>query len=70
MEEDERRKIDLRQHTLSPVSKKYLLRIILYVVLLTGLSLVVLYLYNREVEKPAVKNPEEIQEIRGIKLSD
>jgi len=70
MEEDDRPKIDLQRHTLSPVSKRYLFRIILYVVLLTGLSLVVLYLYNREVEKPTVQNPEDIEEIRGIQLEE
>ncbi|MDG1331673.1 MAG: hypothetical protein P8P74_05040 [Crocinitomicaceae bacterium] len=71
MEEDEdQRKIDLKQHALNPVSKKYLLRIILYVVLLVGLCYVVFYLYKREPKPTPVKNPKDVKEIRGVTLSD
>lgn len=70
MEEDERRKIDLKQHTLSPVSKRYLFRITLYVVILVGLCFVIYYLNNRNNQPKPVKNPKEIKEIRGITLSD
>lgn len=76
MEEDERRKIDLKQHALSPVSKAYLLRIIMYVVLLTGLSLFIFYLYNRKPEPADVKRQDmkvetdNIKEIRGVTLTD
>ena len=70
MEEDEQRKIDLKQHALAPVSKKYLLRIIMYIALLVGLCYVVYYLHNREPEPKPIKNPKNIREIRGVTLSD
>ena len=70
MEEDERRKIDLKQHALSPVSRKYLLRIIMYVVLLSVLSGFIYYVSNRKPEPRKVKDPTEIKEIRGFTLSD
>ncbi len=70
MEENEQRKINLKQHALSPVSKKYLLRIGMYVVLLTGLCLFIYYIYNRKPEPRPVKNPKNIKEIRGVTLLD
>jgi hypothetical protein len=69
-EEDERIKIDLKQHTLPPVSKRYLFRIILYVVLLTGVCSIAYYLYNRRGEAKVVKEPEPIEEIRGVTISE
>ena len=69
-EDDEQRKIDLKQHALSPVSKKYLLRIIFYVVLLVGLCFVIYYLTNLKPEPKPVKNPKDVKEIRGVTLSD
>lgn len=70
MEEEEPKKIDLQRHMLSPVSNKYLFRIILYVVLLVGLCYVVFYLYNREAASKKVQDTETIDEIRGITISD
>ena len=70
MEEDERRKFDLKKYALTPVSRKYLLRISMYVVLLTVLSWFIYYLYNREPEPRKVKSPTEVKEIRGVTLSD
>ncbi|MCJ8289170.1 MAG: hypothetical protein HRT58_08635 [Crocinitomicaceae bacterium] len=70
MEEDERRKIDLKKYALSPVSRRYLLRISMYVVLLTVLSWFTYYLYSRDPEPRKVKSPTEVQEIRGVTLSD
>lgn len=71
MEEDEPRKIDLKQHTLSPVSRHYLLRIIVYVIILTVLGFFMYYMYNRT-NQPQKKpvNPNEIKEIRGVTLMD
>lgn len=70
MEEDERRKIDLKQHALEPVSRKYLLRISMYVILLTVLSCFIYYLYNRKPEPREVRSPNDVKEIRGVTLSD
>ncbi len=70
MEEEEPKRINLQRHTLSPVSNKYLFRIILYVLLLVGLSYVVYYLYNREAASKKEVNTEVIEEIRGVTISD
>lgn len=70
MEEDERPKIDLKKHTLPPVSRKYLFRIIMYVVMLSVLGGFIYYASNRKPEPQPVKNPVNIKEIRGITLSD
>ena len=69
-EDDEQRKIDLRQHALEPVSKRYLVRIIMYVVLLTFLGFFMYYMYNRESAPKKIQNPEGIKEIKGVTLSD
>lgn len=70
MEEDEQKKIDLKQHALPSVSRKYLFRIILYAVILTSIGVFMYYMYNRSPEPTRVKNPKDIKEIRGITLSD
>ena len=70
MEDDERIKIDLKQHTLPPVSKRYLLRIILYVVLLTTVGVIAYYLYNRRSEKVVIKESDTIEEIHGVTISN
>lgn len=67
---DERQKIDLKQHALTPVSKWYLIRISVYVILLILVSFAIYFIYNHKQEATPVKNPEKIQEIRGVKLSD
>ena len=69
-EVDERRKIDLKKHALTAVSRKYLLRIGMYVILLTVLSCFIYYLYNRKPEPREVKSPNDVEEIRGVTLSD
>lgn len=70
-EEDELRKIDLKQHALSPVSRKYLFRIILYVVILTTLGFFMYYMYNRPTQaKKAPVDPKDIKEIKGVTLMD
>jgi len=69
-DEDERRKIDFQKYTLTPVSRKYLLRISMYVILLTVLSWFIYYLYNRKPEPRKIENPVDVKEIRGVTLSD
>lgn len=70
-EEDELRKIDLKQHTLSPVSRRYLFRIILYVIILTTLGFFMYYMYNRPTQtKKAPVDPKDIKEIKGVTLMD
>jgi prolipoprotein diacylglyceryltransferase len=70
MEEDEQRKIDLKKHALPPVSRKYLLRIIMYVVMLAVLGGLIYYVSNREVQPKKVKDPIDVKEIRGFTLTD
>lgn len=70
MESDERKKIDIKQYTLPPVSKGYLLRIVIYIVLLTLLSCFAFYFYNLKSEPKPLKSPTDVKEIRGITLSD
>ncbi|NVK65288.1 MAG: hypothetical protein HWE22_11915 [Flavobacteriales bacterium] len=70
-EDEELRKIDLKQHTLSPVSRKYLFRIILYVIILTFLGFFMYHVYNRPNQpKKAPVNPKDIKEIKGVTLMD
>lgn len=69
-DDDDQRKIDLKQHALPPVSKTFLLRIVMYVLLLAGLCYVVFYLYNRKPEPKPVKSPKDVKEIRGVILDD
>ncbi len=70
MDEDERQKIDLRKHALSPVSRKYLLRLTMYAVLLTVLSSFIYYVSNRKPEPRKVKSPVDVKEVHGVTLSD
>ena len=63
---DERQRIDLRQHTSPPVSKWYLLRIIIYVVILILLG-VFIYALSKHKKTPEI--PLKNQEIRGVEIS-
>ena len=62
---DERRKIDLKQHTLPPVSKRYIIRIIFYVLVL-GIIAFGIYTLNNRPKK--VRDGGKIQEIKGVQL--
>lgn len=46
---NEDRKVDFKKHQLPPVSKSYLLRIVIYIVLLTALGFAIKYLYTNEI---------------------
>ncbi len=57
-------KIDLQQHTMKRVSKKYLLKILLYLLLLIG---VVLLVFNFKQSKQLGKKKDAIKDVREIK---
>jgi hypothetical protein len=61
---DERPKIDLKKHQLPPVSKRYMLRIIVYIVVLVLLGLAIRYLYKQN----SVKNHPDIKQIEGVTI--
>ena len=70
MEIDERKKIDLKQYAMESVSKGYLLRIIIYVVVLIVLGCFIYFFYNRKNEPVPLKNSSKVKEITGVTLSD
>ena len=57
-------KIDLQQHTMKRVSKKYLLKILLYLLLLIG---AVLLVFNFKQSKQLSKKKDAIKDVREIK---
>ena len=57
-------KIDLQQHTMKRVSKKYLLKILLYILLLIG---AVLLVFNFKQSKQLGKKKDAIKDVREIK---
>ncbi|MDA7580076.1 MAG: hypothetical protein P8H43_03585 [Crocinitomicaceae bacterium] len=57
-------KIDLQQHTMKRVSKKYLLKILLYLLLLIG---AVLLVFNFKQSKQLGKKKDAIKDVREIK---
>lgn len=63
---DERRKINLHQHTLPPVSKRYLIKIIVYIGLLCIVGLLIYQVGFRL--KPKKQNIEEVEMIKKINL--
>ena len=64
---ERKRKINLKRHTLPPASKKYLFRIIGYIILLSVLIWIVFYLKNYS--SSSSENLEVI-EINNIKVSE
>ncbi len=62
---DERRKIDLKQHTSPKVSKGYLLRILIYVVVMGCILAAMYYLYQ---QPGAVRDGDSIEEINGVTI--
>lgn len=65
MEDD--KKINLRQYSLKKVSKKYLLRIVLYIFLLFGISWMAITLKNNQ-KKENQLQPNEIQQIEKVTI--
>ena len=57
-------KIDLQQHTMKRVSKKYLLKILLYLLFLIG---AVLLVFNFKQSKQLGKKKDAIKDVREIK---
>ena len=57
-------KIDLQQHTMKRVSKKYILKILLYLLLLIG---AVLLVFNFKQSKQLGKKKDAIKDVREIK---
>lgn len=57
-------KIDLQQHTMKRASKKYLLKILLYLLLLIG---AVLLVFNFKQSKQLGKKKDAIKDVREIK---
>lgn len=57
-------KIDLQQHTMKRVSKKYLLKILVYLLLLIG---AVLLVFNFKQSKQLGKKKDAIKDVREIK---
>jgi hypothetical protein len=55
---------DFKKYTLAPVSRKYLLRIVLYLVLLALVAL--LAIYSRGTHKQA--EPQDVQEIHNLEI--
>ena len=61
---DEPRKIDLKQHALPPVSKKYLLKIIIYVILLIIVAVLIYQVgFGIESNKAAIEDVEQIDNV-------
>lgn len=58
---DEKPKLDLKKHTLPPVSRRYLIRIIIYVIFLLFMGYLIFKVYNTEPQ-----NNTDIQEINLI----
>ncbi len=60
----ERKKPDFKRHALPPVSKRYLFRIIFYVILLS----VIVYIALSTIEKKNEKDTNEVHEIELLNL--
>ena len=63
-EMEERKKIDFKRHTLPPVSKKYLWRIIFYLVMLSVIGYIALSTLGMHKKQ----NPETIDQIHGVTI--
>lgn len=63
---DERRKINLHKHTLPPVSNKYLIKIIIYVVLFVIVGALVYQVGIRL--KPKNQNINDVEIINNVEL--
>ena len=63
---EEKPKINLKQHTSPPASKKYLFRIVFYIILLSVLSFIIASQLGK---KETPKNPEVI-EIQTFTIED
>jgi len=64
---DDKRKIDLQKHVSKRVSRKYLYKILFYVLLLTVLGVIYVYYGNPQEEKKDLK---EIDEITNISVEE
>lgn len=58
------RKMDFKKYTSPPVSKWYLVRIVFYIILLTGL--IVLFFYQKNKQEV---NPEKIESIDNMNIT-
>ena len=64
---EEPKKLDLKQYTAKPVSKKYLARIIIYTLLLVGVCFAIYYMRSNTV-RPELQESSDVQEINGITI--
>lgn len=61
---EERRRPDFKQYTLAPVSRKFLLRILFYLLILSAIAYVALASLGQHRKM----DPEDIQEINGVEI--
>jgi hypothetical protein len=62
----DRPKIDLQQHVSKRISRKFILRIIFYIALLTTVGIII---YKKK-QASSAQNVEEVKEIRNIKVQE
>lgn len=66
---DEKPKLNLQQHVAKRVSRKYLWKIIFYVVMLTAISFFVAnYMNKKEKEKAAKPKVQDVTEVHNITI--
>jgi hypothetical protein len=64
---DERQKIDLKQHALPPVSKKYLIKTVIYVILLVIVGALIYQVGFRL--KPSKASIDDVDQIDNVTIS-
>ena len=64
---DDKPKIDLKQHVIKRVSRKYILKIILYIVLLTA---IIIYYFNHSGDKVEKKEAKDVKQINNVTIAE
>jgi hypothetical protein len=65
---DEHKKINLKKYISPKVPRRYLLRIAIYILILTTILIFLFWNRNNSSQKPTLKSSDEIEEIRGYSL--
>ena len=64
---DDKPKIDLKQHVAKRVSRMYMLKIIFYILLLTG---ILIYYFNHNENKAEKKEVNDVKQINNITIEE
>lgn len=64
---EDKPKIDLKQHAVKRVSRLYMLKIVFYILLLTG---ILIYYFSQSENKTEKKQVEDIKEIQNIIIEE